>query len=62
MNRKKKKKEGEGIAGGDIYIGGTQNHSKRSCQLDWKCKMFSGVVLSGFIIGVLSYEHFDNVT
>lgn len=36
--------------------------SKRSCQIDWKCKMFSGVVLSGVIIGALSYEHFDNVT
>lgn len=35
---------------------------KRSRQIDWKCKMFSRVVLSGVIIGALSYDHFDNVT
>lgn len=60
MNRRK---EREKEAAQEVTsIGGTQDHSKRSCQRECKCKMFSGVVSSGFIIGVLSYEHFDNVT
>lgn len=57
----KKWRDKTGHGGGHIAKR-TQNHCKRSCQLDWKCKMFSGVALSGFIIGVLSYDHYDNVT
>lgn len=61
MNRRKKKKKKRASQEG-THIRGTAIHRKRSCQIDWKCRMFSGVVLSGFIIGALSYEHFDNVT
>lgn len=53
----------EGRAAQDeTATGQAQDCRKRSCQQEWKCKMFSGVASSGFIIGVLSYEHFDNVT
>lgn len=51
-----------GRRGGQAYAEAMWNHGKRSRHLDWKCKMFSGVTLSGFIIGVLSYERSDNVT
>lgn len=46
--------------GCQAYAEARWNHGKRSRHLDWKCKMFSGVTLSGFIIGVLSYEQSDN--
>lgn len=44
------------------YSEATWSPGKRSCHLDRKCEMFFGVTLSGVIIGVLSYEHSDNVT
>lgn len=56
------KREKTGGWGGKAYPEAMWNHGKRSHHLDWKCKMFSGVTLSGFIIGVLSYEQSDNVT
>lgn len=57
---KKERRQREG-GGCHAYAEATWNHGKRSRHLDWKCKMFSGVTLPGFIIGVLSYEQSDNV-
>lgn len=59
---KKREETAGGWGEGQAYAEATWNHGKRSRHLDWKCKMFSGVTLSGFIIGVLSYEQSDNVT
>ena len=62
MNRKKREKKMSGQHRRGHLSEERRIIVKRSCQPEWKCKMFSGVVSSGFIIGVLSYEHFDNVT
>lgn len=57
-----KKGEWRQRRGGQAHPEATWSPGKRSCHLDWKCEMFSGVTLSRVIIGVLSYEHSDNVT